>query len=72
MLVFPISRLDCINYLHGDFWELTFFLCCQAQSQLQICWTEISFIFGFPHPPTRESTETYRNWKFKLDMRGKH
>ena len=20
---------------------------CQAQSQLQLCWTEISFIFGF-------------------------
>ena len=32
------------------FSEIFLAIYCQAQSQLQLCWTEISFIFGFKVP----------------------
>ena len=33
----------------NDITNITFF--CQAQSQLQLSWTELALISTFPHPP---------------------
>ena len=62
---------DCLHFLgYILLWEfllfqghLEFWVCCQAQSQLQLSWTGLALISTFPHPTPQGK---YHGGHFKL------